>query len=253
MNSVVLGWPLVFAVVLLAVLATLVTGLAGLGRWSQAGTATVRAVAQLAVVSVLIGAVIKSLPLTAAFLLAMITVAAGTSAHRITGHLRWRAWWAGVAIAAGAIPPLAVLILTGTLPASPAALLPTGGILIGGAMTATSLAGRRVTEELTHHRGSYEAALSLGMTRRQSVDLVARPAAGLALVPGLDQTRTVGLVTLPGAFIGMLLAGASPAQAGAVQLIVLVALLLTQSLAAACTLELIAAGLIPVGVTPLPA
>ena len=176
MNSVVLGWPLVFAVVLLAVLATLVTGLAGLGRWSQAGTATVRAVAQLAVVSVLIGAVIKSLPLTAAFLLAMITVAAGTSAHRITGHLRWRAWWAGVAIAAGAIPPLAVLILTGTLPASPAALLPTGGILIGGAMTATSLAGRRVTEELTHHRGSYEAALSLGMTRRQSVDLVARAA-----------------------------------------------------------------------------
>jgi len=35
-------------------------------------------------------------------------------------------------------------------------------------------------------------------------------AAALALVPGLDQTRTVGLVTLPGAFVGVLLAGASP-------------------------------------------
>ena len=95
------------------------------------------------------------------------------------------------------------------------------GILIGGAMTATSIAGRRVTEELTAERGSYEAALSIGLSRRDGVILVAREAAGLALLPGLDQTRTVGLVTLPGAFVGVLLAGASPLQAGAVQLLVL--------------------------------
>ena len=98
-------------------------------------------------------------------------------------------------------------------------------------MTATSIAGRRVTEELTAQRGSYEAALSIGLSRRDGVTLVAREAAGLALIPGLDQTRTVGLVTLPGAFVGVLLAGASPLQAGAVQLLVLVALLLVQVLA----------------------
>ncbi|MFI6743032.1 ABC transporter permease [Nonomuraea sp. NPDC050451] len=32
-------------------------------------------------------------------------------------------------------------------------------------------------------------------------------------MPALDQTRTVGLVTLPNAFVGMLLGGASPAVA----------------------------------------
>ena len=133
----------------------------------------------------------------------------------------------------------------------PVAILPAGGILIGGAMTATSISGRRVTEELTVQRGSYEAALSIGLSRRDAVTVVARDAAGLALVPVLDQTRTVGLVTLPGAFVGVLLAGASPLQAGAVQVLVLIGLLLVQVIAVTLTVELISAGLLPVGGRPL--
>ncbi|AJE38896.1 ABC transporter permease [Streptomyces nodosus] len=65
-------------------------------------------------------------------------------------------------------------------------------------------------------------------------------AASDALVPGLVQTRTVGLVTLPGAFVGMLLGGADALTAGAVQLFVLVALMAVQALAVAATLELVA-------------
>jgi putative ABC transport system permease protein len=42
---------------------------------------------------------------------------------------------------------------------------------------------------------------------------VARHAAGEALVPAIDQTRTTGLVSLPGAFVGALLGGASRIQA----------------------------------------
>jgi putative ABC transport system permease protein len=90
------------------------------------------------------------------------------------------------------------------------------------------------------------------LSRRDGVTLVAREAAALALIPGLDQTRTVGLVTLPGAFVGVLLAGASPLQAGAVQLLVLLALLLVQVLAVGVTIELISAGRLPVGTGPLP-
>ena len=71
---------------------------------------------------------------------------------------------------------------------------------------------------------------------------MARDDAALALVPGLDQTRTVGLVTLPGAFVGMLLGGASPIDAAAVQLVVLVELLMVQSVAVLVVVELIARG-----------
>jgi len=69
---------------------------------------------------------------------------------------------------------------------------------------------------------------------------VCRPTAGQALVPALDQTRTVGLVTLPGAFVGVLLGGGSAVQAGATQLVVLVALLAVEATAVAVTIELVA-------------
>ena len=49
-------------------------------------------------------------------------------------------------------------------------------------------------------------------------------------------------MTLPGAFVGMLLGGASPIQAAAVQLVVLVALLLVQAIAVLVTVELVARG-----------
>jgi ABC-type uncharacterized transport system, permease component len=133
-------------------------------------------------------------------------------------------------------------MVSGLIPRQPIAVVPIVGILIGGAMTATTLAGRRALDALRTRHGEYEAALSIGLLPRDSALLVARDDAALALVPGLDQTRTVGLVTLPGAFVGMLLGGASPLQAAAVQLVVLVALLLVQSIAVLVTVELVARG-----------
>src|SRR6185295_7665922 len=100
----------------------------------------------------------------------------------------------------------------------------------------------RSLDALRNRRGEYEAALSIGLDDRDAALLVARDDAALALVPGLDQTRTVGLVTLPGAFVGMLLGGATPLQAAAVQLVVLVGLLLAQSIAVLVTVELVARG-----------
>ncbi|SDZ34135.1 putative ABC transport system permease protein [Saccharopolyspora shandongensis] len=49
---------------------------------------------------------------------------------------------------------------------------------------------------------------------------------------------------MPGAFVGMLLGGASPIQAGIVQLYVLVALLAVESVAILIVLEIIARGLL---------
>lgn len=103
------------------------------------------------------------------------------------------------------------------------------GILIGGALTGTVIAGRRALEELKARRGEVEAAMALGFPERDARLEIARPAASDALIPGLDQTRTVGLVTLPGAYVGALLGGSSPVQAGAVQLFVLIALMAVQT------------------------
>jgi putative ABC transport system permease protein len=239
--------PLLVVVLLaLTAAAALVVRLGGLGSGREVAVVAVRATGQLAVVSLLIAAVLRSAGWTGAFIAMMVVVAALTAARRITGAAAYRRMsavcWAGVSIVAGVGPVLALVVGSTVVPAEPVSVLPIAGILIGGAMTATALSGRRILEELRSRHGEYEAALALGLLPRDAVLEVCRPAAALALVPALDQTRTVGLVALPGAFIGVILGGASPVQAGATQLLVLIGLLAAEAVCALATLELIAAG-----------
>ena len=114
--------------------------------------------------------------------------------------------------------------------------------MIGGSKTATSLAGRRALDELTTRHGEYEAALSLGLMEWDAAMQLVRRAARQALVPAMDQTRTVGLVTLPAAFVGVLIGSGSPVQAGAAQVLVLIGLLAAEAVAAVVTVELVARG-----------
>ena len=178
--------------------------------------------------------------LTFGFITLLLSVAAVPAGRRLAPRGAW--WLAAAPVVVAAVPVAGALMLSGLIPHKPIAVVPVVGILIGGAMTATTLAGRRSLDALHTRHGEYEAALSIGLLPRDSALLVARDDAALALVPGLDQTRTVGLVTLPGAFVGMLLGGASPLQAAAVQLVVLVALLLVQAIAVLVTVELVARG-----------
>ncbi|MGY0489180.1 ABC transporter permease [Streptomyces sp. WG-D5] len=235
--------------VALVLLLTVAAGVAAVYRLSPDGShrrardigiAGVRATAQLAVVSALIGWVVRHGVALFAFLLLMLTVAARTAGRRITANRSWV--WAALPIAVPVVPVVAALIASGLLPLRGIAVIPVTGILIGGALTATVLAGRRALDELTARKGEVEACLALGLLPHEARLEIARPTASDALLPGLDQTRTVGLVTLPGAFVGMLLGGASPVTAGAVQLFVLVALMAVQAIAVAATVELVARG-----------
>lgn len=210
------------------------------GRAREILVAGARATVQLAVVSLAIGWVVHHTAALFAFLLLMLAVAARTAGRRITPNGTW--WWAALPIAWPVVPVVTGLTLAGLLPVRGIAMIPVTGILIGGALTATVLAGRRCLDELRTRHGEFEAGLALGLADRDARLELVRPAASDALLPGLDQTRTVGLVTLPGAFVGMLLGGASPALAGAVQLFVLIALMAVQAVSVALTVELVSRG-----------
>lgn len=248
--GVTVGPALVAAVVVLVAAAAAVVRYFSFAVTRDVVVASARAVGQLAAVSLILAAVLESGWSTAAFIGLMLAVAAVTSGRRVAGGMSGGRWTAAP-ITVGALPVLAIVLATGAVPATTIAVLPVAGILIGGAMTATSLAGRRSLDELRNRYGEYEAALALGFSPRGATLELCRPVAAQALVPALDQTRTVGLVTLPGAFVGVLLGGGSPAQAGAVQLLVLVGLLLAEAIAAVLMLEVIAAGRLPTsGGTP---
>ncbi|WP_428965720.1 ABC transporter permease [Micromonospora fluostatini] len=239
-TMLVVGPKLAVALVVLTAAAAAVTTLGRLGHGRQIAVAAGRAAVQLAAVSLLIAAIVASLWATAAFVVVMCAVATVTSARRVTGSRR--DWWVGVPILVGSLSVVGGLLLAGLVPLRGIAIIPVAGILIGGAMTATSLAGRRSLDEVATRRGEVEAALALGLVPRDAVLLVCRPAAAQALIPALDQTRTVGLVTLPGAFVGVLLGGASPLAAGITQLFVLVGLLAVEAVAVVLTVELVARG-----------
>jgi putative ABC transport system permease protein len=244
------GPRLAVVLIVLTALAAVAGRLSGLGQDRPVLIAAVRATVQLAAVSTVLLVVVRSLVLSAVFVVLMLSVATVTSAGRVTGHgLRTpgapgRLLPVALPIVGGAAPVIALVLASGAVPLRGVAVIPVAGILIGGAMTATSLAGRRLRDELGARRGEVEAALALGLLPRDAVLLVGRPASATALVPALDQTRTVGLVTLPGAFVGVLLGGGSPLEAGAAQLLVLVGLLAAQVLAVWGVTELIARGAI---------
>ncbi|WP_305093112.1 ABC transporter permease [Prescottella sp. R16] len=216
--------------------------LAGLGNPLTAPWAAARGALQLAAVSVILAAALAHL-WSSLLVLAVMFVAASFTAARRSQAGRSAVWLASaLAVGVGLVVPL--MLVSGVVPLEGVALVPIGGIVLGNAMTATSLAAKRGLDAIEQRWGEVEAALSLGLSTRDARMEVVGSAAADALLPGLDQTRTVGLVTLPGAFVGVLLATGSAVQAGAVQILVLVGLLLAQTCSVAVAIELVARGIV---------
>jgi len=220
-------WRLALALGLLLALAVAASVVGRLGQGRAMVVAGARAVAQLALVSTIVVAAMIHLTLAIAFCVAMFAVGVYTTAKRTEVGRAWP--WSAVAMACGVVPVLAIVFGTGAAPLTGAALIPIAGIVTGNMMTAHTLAGRRQFATLRENIPSYEAALSIGLMRSEAIQLVTEQSAPEALLPNLDQTRTVGLVTLPGAFIGVLLGGGSPIQAGAAQILVLIGIMAGQA------------------------
>ena len=220
------------AVALLAAVAAAGVTASGSGQLRSVLVAVARATAQLAGVGFVIALIFRTPALTPVYLTFMLVVAAWTSAGRLGGEPGTLLACAATIGAAAAVPA-GLVLATGALPLTARTAVPFTAQLIGGSMTATTLAGQRLRDDVTTSWDQVEAWLSLGARPARAVRPLARTAAARALVPAIDQTRNVGLVVLPGAYVGLLLGGASPLQAGTVQLLVLVGLLAAESVAAA--------------------
>jgi putative ABC transport system permease protein len=219
------------ALVLLLAVAVGALTVVGARIRGQVVRASVRAVLQLALIGFVLGAVFRFPAATAAVLVVMLAIASRTVAGRLR-ELEHAGRAVLLSCLAGVLPVLAVVFGTGALTLSARYLVVLTGIILGGTMTACTLAGRQLLAGLRTRRDEVEGWLALGATSRQAVADIARTAAGEAMLPAIDQTRTVGLVMLPGSFVGALFGGASPLVAARFQLVVLIALLAAEALAA---------------------
>jgi len=236
---------LIAVCVVMVIAAGVIYRLTALGSPWTVPWAAFRAAVQLAAVAGVLAAAMMRLWSSALVLGVMFLVASLTAARR--SQASRGSPWLAACLGLGLVAVLPLLLLSGVVPATGVAVVPIVAIVLGNTMTATAVAARLALDVLNVRAGEVEAALSLGMSERDSRREIIGDSAANALLPNLDSTRTVGLVTLPGAFVGVLISTGSAAQAGAVQMLILIALLLSQTFSVAATVELIARGVITRG------
>jgi putative ABC transport system permease protein len=200
------------------------------------GVAVVRSFVQLAAMGYVIDYVfgLESLGAVVLLLAGMVGFAAWTSARRARSVPRAFLVTAG-AIGVAAVATLSVLLLLQIVPPTARYLIPLGGMVIGNSMNSmntASLTLTRIRDDIAEQRLKVEAALALGATSRQAVSPILRTALQRALIPLIDATKTTGIIFLPGAMVGMIIAGADPLEAVRLQIVVLYMLLGSVSIAA---------------------
>ena len=221
------GWPVAIALAALLLIALTAHRINGYRLEGPVLVAAIRALVQLSVVALLIRLVIDDLALSWLLVAVMFSMGVLTTTLRVEAPRAWP--WAAVAMAAGVAPVLAVVLLSGAIPMKGIAIIPVAGIIVGNAMTGHTLVGRRGFAALREEQSQYEACLALGMLPGDAIGEIVHRRAPEALFPGLDQVKTTGVVTLPGAFIGVMLGGGSPVQAATAQALVLFGIMAAQT------------------------
>lgn len=165
---------------------------------------------------------------------------------------------AGISILAGTAVTMFLLVVLNVFPFTPRYIIPVAGMMVGNAMTVTGVTMKRLRDDIkiqltlvglftvefhfpnsqfpipTHiyiyiRNKSFlwcflvqvETALALGATPRQATMQQVKRSLVIALSPVLDNAKTVGLISLPGAMTGLIMGGASPLEAIQLQIIVM--------------------------------
>jgi putative ABC transport system permease protein len=160
-------------------------------------------------------------PLWTLTLLSIMTVVAGRTAAQRGERVPGAGWIALASIGLGSAVTLGILVSLKVFAFDPQTIIPVGGMVIGNAMSTASLVMNRLADDLHTERGLIETALALGATSQQASRPQLRKALQGAMIPIVDTTKTVGIIKLPGAMTGMILAGASPMQAVITQIVVM--------------------------------
>ncbi len=178
----------------------------------------VRAVGQLLLVGVVLVPVLRSdaeLWWSWTWIAAMLVIAVGVVRRRTRSAGEHRPSILVTAIGVGA--PLGVCLAIvfglGVFDLRPVTLVPVAGIILGNSLPATVSGALRFEAQLDTDRPQIEAMLALGIEPAGAIRPTVQTSIRDALVPQIERTNVVGLVALPGAMTGLILAGVDPIDA----------------------------------------
>ena len=233
------SWGGVAASLLLVAVAAAVAFRQRLGLTRDIVVAAARAGVQLIAVGAILLVLFRraGLPGAAGWVAVMILIAGQVAGRRGAGVPRARIA-ATVGIAGGTVITLGTLLAAGVIAPRPPVIVPVGGMIVAAAMLAAGIALRRLREDVQNARPVIEARLCLGQSARQAFLPHQQSALRTALIPAIDSTKVVGLISLPGAMTGLILAGFDPLTAIRYQIVVMYMLLAATALGAFTTARL---------------
>lgn len=234
-----LGWTQVL------ISGSLVALAIGVSRWwkiaveKDMALGSVRAFVQLAAVGYALKWIfdLESLWLVALAMLVMTLVGAHTAQSRVK-HLNHTFIIAMVAISLGSAITLGLLLTLDIITFEARYVIPLGGMIISNSMNASALTADRIVSDLRLNRAAIESALALGKSWREASRPFGRSAAVAGMMQILNFLKTAGIVALPGAMTGMILAGVEPMTAIMLQIVVTFMLLSAVTITSVVTLEL---------------
>jgi putative ABC transport system permease protein len=205
----------------------------GVSRWQRLGLegsillAVGRATGQLLLVGLGLGLVLSDdAPLLWSWLwVAGIVVFAAVTIQRRAPAIPGLFAIATVAEVVTAVVSLGVIFGLSIFPLEARTLVPIAGMILGNALSAAVLAARRLVEEFTDKSDELEARLALGASSHDAARPYLRVVLRTAMTPQIESTKAVGLVFLPGAMTGLVLAGVDPLDAVLVQLALMLLIL----------------------------
>jgi putative ABC transport system permease protein len=198
----------------------------GVGIERDIVIASIRAFLQLMAIGYVIDFIFgtQSLALVLLMIAAMVAFAGFTSGRRLRG-LPYNYLIATGAIGIASTLTLVLMVVLGIISTEARYLIPIGGMVVGNSMNVASVTGVRLIEDSSSQRSLIEAALALGAAPHQAAHPVLRRSIRLAMIPIIDNTKTMGIVFLPGAMTGMIIAGANPLDAVRLQVVIMYMLL----------------------------
>jgi putative ABC transport system permease protein len=182
--------------------------------------AVVRSLAQLLLVGAALGLIVKpSTWIGFSFLwVAGMVLFAATTVSRRAPQLPGVFGVALAALLASAVAGLGLLFALSIFPVEGRTVVPLAGMVVGNSLAAGVVTVRRLVDAVAERRADLEARLALGLPWQQAVRPTVRNVLRTGIAPDVERIKALGIVVLPGAMTGLILAGVDPLDAVRVQL-----------------------------------
>jgi len=100
-------------------------------------------------------------------------------------------------------------------------IIPLFGMALGNSLNVFAQFIERLKSDIELSIDTIEGKIALGADIEESLSENIKKSTKAALLPTINQLETVGIIHIPGITVGMLLAGASPMDAVAFQLVIM--------------------------------